>query len=380
MGLRAMKVRRRALLAGLAGAGAAVLLPEVAVAGAMKGLVTEAVPAAVFRKRLTGSGTAAARRWGVVGSELGVPYAVPDGGVGYLFGDTFGGAWPESRQDWRSTVMLRSWARPGGAMGVVFDGAVGVRGDGRAPGLVHNGYRGIGIDGVWEETAIPTDGISFPENGRHVISYVSVERRDADSPGSLGTTNYAGLAYSDDGQSFVRTNRKWWNDADNSDPRQLWTMQRDGGWVYVFSVPSGWHHGGMMLRRVRWDRMLSPEEYDGWGFNGRDWSWGRPCTPILTGRFGGPSVRRLGDGTWVMSYLNAATRCIVTRTSTGPDRPWSAEKVQVTWAQESHLYGGFVHPWSTARSNDLHLMVSTWKRDAHTGSTAYHVSQYVGTT
>src|SRR5262245_20604674 len=39
--------------------------------------------------------------------------------------------------------------------------------------------------------------------------------------------------------------------------------------------------------------------------------WGRPCTGILHGRFGEPSVRRLVDGTWAMAYLNCATGCIV---------------------------------------------------------------------
>lgn len=90
-------------------------------------------------------------------------------------------------------------------------------------------------------------------------------------------------------------------------------------------------------------------------------------------------MRRLDDGTWVMAYLNAATGNIVTRTSTGPDRVWTREKVQVTWAQESSLYGGFIHPWSTSQRNGLHLMVSTWKRNSSGQSYAYHMSQYTGT-
>jgi hypothetical protein len=135
----------------------------------------------------------------------------------------------------------------------------------------------------------------------------------------------------------------------------------------------------MMLRRVRWERTFFPAEYEGWGWNGSSWGWGRPPTPILAGRFGEPSVRRLSDGTWVMAYLNAATGNIVTRTATAPDRVWTPEKVQVTWAQESSLYGGFIHPWSTSQPNGLHLMVSTWKRQANGQSYAYHMSQYAGT-
>src|SRR5262249_1943223 len=155
-------------------------------------------------------------------------------------------------------------------------------------------------------------------------------------------------------------NLKWWNSNDNTDPFQMWTMQRDGDYVYIFSVRSGRQDGPMMLQRVPWERLFFPESYEGWGWNGTDWGWGRPGTPILTGRFGEPSVRKLSDGTWVMSYLNCVTDCIVTRTASGPDKVWTDEKIQVLPWQEPGLYGGFIHPWSTSQANGLFLMVSKW--------------------
>jgi hypothetical protein len=133
----------------------------------------------------------------------------------------------------------------------------------------------------------------------------------------------------------------------------------------------------MMLRRVRWDRILNPPDHQGWGWHAGNWGWGRPCTPILTGHFGEPSVRKLVDGTWAMAYLNGVTGSIVTRVAEGPDRAWSPEKVQVDSEQEPGLYGGFIHPWSTRSPNGLHLMVSKWTK-ASGVSTAYHVSQYLG--
>lgn len=103
-----------------------------------------------------------------------------------------------------------------------------------------------------------------------------------------------------------------------------------------------------------------------------------PCTPMLKGRFGEPSVRRLKDGTWVMAYLNAATHRIVTRTASTPTGPWSEEKVQLTAQEVPNLYGGFIHPWSTTRPDDLHLIVSRWTHGPKGKTTAYHVSQFVG--
>jgi hypothetical protein len=367
---------RRAFLARVGVGGLAAALATTAVRPTAAG-------AATWRKRLTGADLDTNHRWQVAGTDLGIPYVLENGSIGYLFGDTFNTPWPEGPplpNDWRSPVMLRSNVHPGAPGGVVFDSAARVAGDGRAPGIMHNGHHGVGIDGVWEVTVIPNDGIAFPETGRQLVSYMSIANWDSAGPlGPHWRTNYAGLAFTDNGNDFVRTPLKWWNDPGNTDPFQMWTMQRDGDLVYVFSVRAGRQEGPMVLRRVHWERMFDPGAYEGWGWNGSDWGWGRPCTPILTGRFGEPSVRRLADGTWVMSYLDATIGCIVTRTAPGPDRAWSAPKVQVGFWQEPGMYGGFVHPWSTRAAGGLHLMVSKWTRGPDGRSTAYHVSQFAGT-
>jgi hypothetical protein len=367
-----MTLNRRAFLGRMAAAGVAAAVPSLLSPGQAQ--------AATWKKRLTGADLDTNSRWQVAGTDLGIPYVLENGSIGYLFGDTFNSPWPEQpNNDWRSPVMLRSAVHPSAQGGVVFDSAAKVFGNGRAPELMHNGHNGIGIDNLWEVTVIPNDGISFPETGDQLISYMSIENWNSAGPnGPHWKSRYAGLAISNNGNDFVRTSLKWWNSADNKDPFQMWTMQRDGDWVYVFSVRSGRQDGPMMLRRVLWDRLFNQSAYEGWGWNGSNWGWNRPCTPILNGRFGEPSVRRLSDGTWVMAYLNCATGNIVTRTAAGPNQAWSQEKVQVTSWQEPGLYGGFIHPWSTSAANDLHLMVSKWTRNTLGQSTAYHVSQFVG--
>lgn len=328
---------------------------------------------AYFKKRITGADMDTMRRWRIGGTDLGIPYVLENGSIGYLFGDTFDGPWPGD-PGWRSPVALRSAIHP--AQGIVFDSAFKVWGDGYAPEIMYNQHDANDDHPFGQEyTVIPNDGISFPETGRQIISYMSINRWG----GPHWRTNYAGLAYSDNGNDFHRIDVKFWNNEANTDPFQMWSMQRDGDYVYIISVRSGRQHGPMMLRRVRWDRMFYKNEYEGWGWNGQNWGWGRPCTPILTGRFGEPSLRKLRDGTWAMAYLNLDTLSIVTRTAKRVDGIWSEEKTQVSWLQESNLYGGFIHPWSTSAPNDLHLMVSTWKRDVLGRTTAYHVSHYVGT-
>jgi len=154
----------------------------------------------------------------------------------------------------------------------------------------------------------------------------------------------------------------------------MWTMQRDGDYVYVFSVRSGRQPGPMMLQRVHWQNILNKTAYEGWGYNGQDWAWGRPCTAILSGDFGEPSVRKLSDGTWVMCYMNTIAGTIVTRTAKAPDQPWTPEVIQVSAIQEPAMYGGFIHPWSQQGAGRLHIFVSQLIT-----ASVYHVSQFVGT-
>lgn len=335
-----------------------------------------------WKKRLTGADLDTNARWNVAGTDLGIPYVLENGSIGYLFGDTFNTPFPEGPpvpNDWRSPVMLRSNVHPGSPEGIVFDSAAKVAGNGRAPELFFNAHD---MSKRWgnppsEFTVIPNDGISFPETKRQIISFMSINHWDPVG-GAQWRTGYAGLAYSDNGNDFVRVNITWPNNEANTDPFQMWTMQRDGDYVYIFSVRAGRQQGPMMLQRVHWTKMFDKGAYEGWGWNGTDWGWGRPCTPILEGRFGEPSVRRLSDGTWAMSYLNATIGAIVTRTASRPDGVWSNEKIQLTSLEEPNLYGGFIHPWSTSKPNDLHLMVSKWTRGPDGRSTAYHVSQFVG--
>ena len=354
------------------------MLGGAAAVAAPSGLVPTAAAAgnATFKKRLTGADIYTATNWEVAGTDLAIPYLLENGSVGYLLGDTFSGPWPGTGVH-RSPVLLRSASDPGGADGIVFDSAAKVSGNGMAPEIMYNAHEHQ-VGPTFEFTVIPNDGISFPETGRQVVSFMSMETWHPQGPGGFQSA-FAGLAYSDNGNDFQRTELRWSNKSDNSDPFQMWTMERDGDYVYIFSVRAGRQEGPMMLRRVRWDRMFWPEDYEGWGWNGTDWGWGRDCTPILSGIIGEPSVRKLSDGTWAMAYVNYGRNQLVTRTAERPDGVWSEPTVQLEHVMDGNRYGGFIHPWSTRGQGKLHLIVSQWVRVTPTVTTAYHVEQYQGT-
>ncbi|NUR72818.1 MAG: DUF4185 domain-containing protein [Hamadaea sp.] len=355
--------------------GADRLRPEPPVRDAWRELTQQP---AVCVKQLTGANLDTTRRWRVAGTDLGIPYLLENGSVGFLFGDTFASAWPEDGDDWRSPVMLRSNVHPAAPGGIVFDSAARVQGDGRAPQLMdYMHFRKPFANRDAEITRIPNDGVSFPETGRQVLSYMAVYDWPPNQPWLTGR---AGLAYSDNGNDFHDVPAATWpNDAANVDPYQMWTMQRDRRFVYVFSVRAGRQQGPMMLRRVPWQRILEPEAYEPFGWRKETgWRWGQPCTSVLQeAPFGEPSVRLLRDGVWAMTY--SLPRGIVSRRAERPEGPWSYPKVQLTDVELPALYGGFIHPYSTSAVGDLHLTVSTWLQDPPGTSRTYHVSQYAGT-
>lgn len=337
--------------------------------------------------RDTGIDMQPCRDFGVCGTDLGIPFTLPNGSIGYLFGDTFVVAGPHipnlepGSDEWRSPVMLRSNITPVKGQPIIFDNAAGLIDKGLAPEFMLNKHRSDG-----EISILPNDGVSFPENGQIIISYMSIgEGMTKDNP--HWRTNYSGLAISYDGNAFERIPLSvdapiWNNDIQNSDPYQMWSMQRDGDYVFIVTVRAGRQSGPMMLLRVPWDQMLKKSAYECWDGSG----WGGACQPLLPlSKYGEPSLRKLSDGTWVLSYVDFTYTQLITRTAKKPEGPWSTEKVQLTWRQLNALYGGFIHPQSTA--SDLVLMVSAWQAKVHDPNTdeddeliRYDVSHFVGST
>lgn len=313
--------------------------------------------------RLTGADQPNSTQFGVAGTDLGIPFTLENGSTGFLFGDTFSGRDPGS-PDWRSNVMLRSNVTPGSNTPIVFDSAAGIAGPGMAPELLPSPHD---TSGNSEWSAIPTDGISFPENAndptkpKQIISYQSVKNWDKTGEEEW-ETGYAGLAVSYDGNHFERVGPIWENN-NNDDPYQMISMQRDGDDVYVISTKAGRQDGPMMLRKVAADQIMNKDAYQNLG-------------SLFEGKFGEPSLRKLKDGTWAMAYLNLDKGAIVTRFAESPTSDWSEEKTQITFDQLPNLYMGAIHPESTA--DNLTLIASSWVSPTNNDPGRYDVTQWHG--
>jgi len=331
----------------------------------------------------------------VAGTDLLIPFRIDGGNVAYLAGDSFAGDMPGS-PDWRSPVGFKSNTNPL-TNKIVFQSAYNTNASNFAADMFYN-QKSANEYNAWgqEFTVIPNDGVYITSKNMTVVSYMSVNRwRNAKNdnlnniPGDW-RTNYAGLAYSTDGQNFTRlpvggNNAVWSNAENNSSAFQMQSMYYNStdDYVYMISVKSGRQSGPMYLQRVRAGNILYRSAWQGYYKDGNTWKWGKPdqCTSLFSNKmFGEPSLRKLADGTWVMSYLTNSIGIlsggpfgIVTRTAPDVTGPWSAEKVQLTQWNVPRLYGGFIHPSSTKNANGLILLVSQWTDNK------YHVMQFRGT-
>ncbi len=211
-------------------------------------------------------------------------------------------------------------------------------------------------DGV-EMTKIPTGGVNV--DGRNYLAYMSV--RHFGQPGHW-TTNYSGVAYSDDGGQT-------WHDAPSArrpnspgvdEKFQMIAYARRDGFVYAFGTPNG-RFGDAYVARVPEQRLLDTSAYEYW--TGNNWLRGTSAlaAPIVGGPVGELSVRY--DQvlhSWEMMTLDESRGAIVVRLARQPSGPWGAPIPVATSSRYPHLYGGFFNPDSTG--SDIYFTMTQYDR------------------
>lgn len=327
--------------------------PDIEVASQTAPPAPAAVDSATLVAQLTGPGSInrTDKRWQVNGTDLGIIWESKPGEVAVAFGDTFGKDWAPpgaNGTDWRSNVLGHSTDRDL-SDGLTIDSMVQ---DSRCHAAEVLGSRKIKN---WEITTIPTSGFAIGD--RQYMSYMSV-RRWSLVPG-MWYTNFGGIAYSDDnGQTWTKDPYAKWENIFGLGSFQVASMVPAGDHVYLFGTPNG-RLGTVGLARVPKAQVLNKSAYQYWV----DGTWTpvgeKHPTPILDGTAAELSVRF--DATrdlWQMSYLDTLAGAIVLRQSTSPQGTWTDGVPVVRAADYPKMYGGFIHPWSTA--NDLYFTMSEW--------------------
>ena len=207
---------------------------------------------------------------------------------------------------------------------------------------------------------IPTGGISV--NGKNYLDVMAVQ--DWGSTAGVWQTSYAELAESgDDGQTWtVQPTARWLNNSSCTDDFQQAALASHHGYVYLFGTPNG-RFGNAYLARVPDAGIAAAADYTYWTGTGWQAGAGTAAIPVVSGPVAELSVQyNAGLRLWLMTYLDTPRNAIVLRYAQSPQGPWSGQQVIVQPsdmpAGTSGIYGGFMHPWSTA--TDLYLTVSSW--------------------
>lgn len=292
------------------------------------------------------------KRWQVNGTDLGIMWESQPGEVAVAFGDTVGrGFHPPGGQgdDWRSNVLGFS-TDANLADGLTIDKFVQ---DSRCHAAEVLSSRKI--DNV-EITTIPTSG--FAIGSRQYMSYMSI--RTWNSIPTTWFTNHGGIAFSDDGgQTWTKDPYARWDNIFGLGRFQVAAMVPQGGYVYMFGTPNT-RLGEVALARVPEADVLNKSAYQYWS----DGEWTpvggpRAATPIIRGTAGELSVDYDdARGVWRIGYLDTLRTGITLRESDAPQGTWSEPVRMVGVESYPELYGGFIHPWSTAE--DLYFTISTW--------------------
>ncbi|AKJ00188.1 uncharacterized protein DUF4185 [Archangium gephyra] len=287
----------------------------------------------------------------VMGTDLGIMWDKGGGEIFVLFGDTFGNGWCGNGGcggGWRSNVLARSSDKTL-ADGLSFSTMIQDYSR-HAKELLPS--KKINFD---EITVIPTAGVTV--GARHYIHYMSVNNW-----GEAGrwSTNYAGIAYSDDnGQNWIKhASARWQNTSTWTNNFQMAAFVRNGGFVYMYATPNG-RFGNVHLARVPENALLNINDYRYWDGNG--WSSSQAAAvPVAVGAAGELSVAYNSYfGRFVMTYMNEPRQAVVMRDAATLTGPWSGEKVLASATNYPGLYNAFIHPWSTS-GTDLYFILSQW--------------------
>ena len=310
-------------------------------------------------------------KWGVAGTDLGVPFYDPELERLYVsFGDTFSIAPMGGTQDSNATLYTDN-----------FYFSEGIQWQGVLPG--QNGAKlqvtpkaPAGTTSNKVSTTIPTGAIVL--DGAYYLFYMEVD--SFDSTGEWGVYANRVMKSTDQGQTWTRVQTLEWISMNPDDSTgiapgfaQIFPMEADDGYVYIYGIPSG-RSGGVQLGRVKKENFENFEEYEYYRSKDEDgtvdWRKGtnglksiKNYTPsyIVSPSCGelcvtyNPYLQR-----YTMFYL-MNNSSIVMRRSVTPWGDWSSPDTITNQGKIVGLYGAFTHPvMSTNDGKRIYMLVSQW--------------------
>ena len=296
------------------------------------------------------------------GTDLGIPFRMPNGQIGFVLGDTFAGTQPQvGGPNWRSPMLLRSNTHD---VTTPITFASAARNAKQLWDYVH--------DNPEYSTILPCDAISI---GNRIYLWVMVTQ-------GLGNEKWCEIRYSDDlGESWTDTGVKW-STAVYGGKRTMVTWEKGGdGFVYVISTGGLARNKNAILHRVPEAQIADPAAWVPWGWNGT-WGWGNPpgddpTRGILPDRtkLGEICLRRI-QGNLVFSGFDAGAYNAFVKVAAKPTDNWHTaptyRPVKGSFFGAGgpdvvdRLYGCYIHPDSRFdRPGGFAMIVGQWAADGN---------------
>lgn len=301
----------------------------------------------------------------VAGTDLGIPFRMPDGSIGFVLGDTFGGNRPRvGGPNWRSPVLLVSdthdVTKP-----IRFTRAA--RGGRQLIDYAHNGPE--------YSTILPCDAVSI---GHRIYLWVMYTK-------GLGNERWCQIWHSDDlGENWTVDPHRWSTSAFGG-KRTMISWERGGdGFVYVASTGGLARDKNMLQWRVPEERILQEAFWEPWGYANGKWAWGNPPSDVLPRgtKLGEICLRRI-QGNWILSGFDAGAYNAFVKVGPVPNSDWHTapdfRPVKGMPAARGgpdivpRLYGCYAHPDSKFGARQFGLIVSEWA----VGDEPYRAMQYL---
>ncbi|MEV6975000.1 DUF4185 domain-containing protein [Kitasatospora sp. NPDC093806] len=308
------------------------------------------------------SGPAETGRFGAAWTDLGIPVRCPDGSMLFVCGDTFAGD-RVGAGEWNAPVGLRSGSADLNNLRIdgIVQGAHGIS-------LVDEPHNPVGEGAT---TAIPSD--AFVVDG---VLYMHLMR------GVIYDTHHTDFWRSTDNGRTWEYLCQWPGDLHGGQFQQKTYAVANDGYCYVLSTVFNREvESGMLLHRVRQDRLGDPDAYEPWGWTPDDgWRWNAPApTSVFGTRKWGELCFRAMGGKYVLTWLNMnplSIRAMVFPLPTSDLTRTLEQTMILPGAPGQEIgnlvaapYGGFVVPGSTFA--DFHIVVSQWYDPVN-----YRIMQY----
>lgn len=299
---------------------------------------------------------------GAKGTDLGIPFTLPDGRIMLLYGDTFSG--DNMSGFWNSNFMAITSDKKL-SDGLTFDEVITVDNGMISPFAQGNHQSGEENNRGVEVTKIPTGGITIGNNV--YIFYMSI--RYWGTGGSWNVTyNQCVKATDNTYKKFENVDGLRWDDTELYYAGQVYPFAnpKDEEHIYFTSIPGGRNDGAIMFR-VDKDKFETKSEYE--YLTGKNtWVKGDEGIAALNKKpyyVFSPAVSEPSLfyseylNKWVYATLRGSN--IVFATATDVTGPYNDIYQVCASSDFAGLYGGFVHPdFTDSDGQRIYIQMSQW--------------------